>query len=128
MKLLLILLTITFSTAHAETFRCKDNGKTSFQDTPCSTGGSTFDYGEDISLEKQQAAQSQLKRDMNAFNAKKQRQYEANQKERAIRAEEDKADAGFSNARANRAQAYQQRRTANAIRTRNDIEATRVRY
>ena len=122
MKTLFILFALSISVAQAETYRCKNNGKTSFQDTPCETAGAKFDLGSDISIEKQNAAQSQLNREMNAHNQKKQARYEAWQKERAIRAQEDKADAGYANARANRAQAYQQRRTANALQERNAIE------
>jgi len=127
MKTLLVLLALSISVAQAKTYRCKNNSKTSFQDTPCVTAGAEFDLGEDISVEKQKAAQSKLNREMNAFNQKKQVRHEAWQKERAIRAQEDKADAGYANARAGRAQAYQQKRTADAIRGRNAIGASKIR-
>jgi len=128
MKIIFILLALFISIAQAQTYHCKYKGKTTFQDTPCETGGTKFDYGKDISVEKQKAAQSQLKQEMNSFNKKKQVKHEAWQKERVIRAQEDAADAGYENARAGRAQAYQQKRTAEAIKSRNAIGSSRVRY
>jgi len=128
MKTLFVLLALSISVAQAQSYRCQNNGKTTFQDTPCQTGGSKFDYGEDISVEKQKAAQSQLKQEMHSFNKKKQEKHEAWQKERVIRAQEDAADAGYDNARAGRAQAYQQKRTADAIRNKNSTKASKIRY
>jgi len=57
MKTLLVLLALFISVAEAETYRCKNNGKTSFQDTPSETEGDKFDYGTDISIEKEKEVQ-----------------------------------------------------------------------
>ena len=125
MKLLPLLLLLAFSNAQADAYMCKDNGKTTFKDTPCETSGEKFDYGDDISIAQQRAAIAKNERKKQSYAARKQAEYEARQRERIIRIEENKVSASYANARAGRAQAFQQRRTANAIHNRNFIEAAK---
>ena len=115
-----LIFVLSISPAYAKIFKCEENGLVSYQQTPCKGTGGEFIPGKDISLEQQQAAVTKLNADLAALAEKKQLEKEANDKERIIRAEEDKADATYQNARANKAQALQAARQAKALEKRND--------
>jgi len=122
----LILFLLSISVTQASVYKCKDNGKTIYQSTPCSIGDKEHDLGTDISIAKQKAAKAKLNRDMAVYYERKKAERVERNKERIIRAEENKASASYANAKANRAQVYQQSRAAKALEKINDIKQTQV--
>jgi len=123
---MIIMLMLFSAPVLSDVYKCKVANKKVYQQTPCRESGAKVDLGTDISIEKQRASAAELKQDMRAYNHKKQVKKEQWDKERLIRAEEDKADAAHRNANANRAQVYQQARQVNALRVRNDIAAKKL--
>ncbi|NOQ64094.1 MAG: DUF4124 domain-containing protein [Methyloprofundus sp.] len=116
----LLLFILPLSPAYAEIYKCDDNGQTTYQQVQCQNTGEEFIPPKDISLEQQEAAVKKRNADLEADEAQKQQQREADDKERAIRAQEDNADASFDNARSNRAIAAETARQTEALENRNN--------
>ncbi len=124
MRIITFLITaLAISPAHAKIFKCEIDGKTSFQQTPCqaATSSSEFVLKKDISINRQQQAMQKLEDDLVEITERKKLAQETADKERLIKAEENKARATYQNAQANREQAYQTARQARAIEKRNNL-------
>lgn len=120
MKFIFVFFTILLcSSASADMYKCDIDGKTSYQDEPCEKRGGTghkFNKLYEISKEQQKQAKAKLDLEEALIAEQEQLEKEAYDKERLIRAEEDKAIA---------AQEYaeQARRQTEALEERNDIES-----
>jgi len=111
--------------SYAQVFKCDVNGKKIYQQKPCASSGEEMAINAPPSEAEQAAARDRLTN----YQADKAEQERLDQelwdKERMIRAEEDKADAAYHNARANRLQAAQQARQARALENSNTINSYR---
>ncbi|OQK17512.1 hypothetical protein AU255_06465 [Methyloprofundus sedimenti] len=114
-----LILILAISPVYAEIYKCEENGIISYQQFPCKEGGTEFIPPKDISPEQQKAAIEKLDREIAIQAEQKQQQQEADDKERLIRAQEEKADAAAQNARANTAQVLQNARQTEQIRNQN---------
>ncbi len=103
-----LIFILSISPVYAEIYKCIENGNTIYQQTQCKQSGAEFILEPDISIEQQEAAVKQLDSDLEAITEQKKLQKEAGNQNRLLRAEED-------NARANRAQAEETARQADAI-------------
>ncbi|WP_428354706.1 hypothetical protein [Methyloprofundus sp.] len=112
-----LILVLAISPVHAAIYECEENGIKSYQQFPCKQGGKEFIPPKDISQEEQKAAVEKLDKDLAIQAAKRQQQKEANDKERLIQAQEEKADAAYLNARANEDRALQYERNSEEIRS-----------
>ena len=110
---LILLLAIT--PVRATIYECEENGIKSYQQFPCKQGGKEFTPPKDISPEEQKAAVKKLDKDIAVMAEQKKIKKEADDKERLIRAQEEKADAAYQNARANEAQVLQNERRSEEI-------------
>jgi len=115
-----LIFFLLISPAYAEMYKCSENGQISYQDKLCKTSGIEFTPSKDISVEQQQSAAEKLKSDLAIHNEQKRVAKEAQDKERMLRAQEDKADAAYRNARAAEEQAKQTARQADALEKSND--------
>lgn len=123
---MLFVFILFSSPAFSEVYKCDVGNKKVYQQIPCEGKGGQFDLGTDISIEKQQESVAELKQEMQKYNHKKQLKKKLWDKERLIRAEENKASAAHRNANANRAQAHEQARQTDALKARNRIEANKL--
>ena len=110
---LILLLAIT--PVRATIYECEENGIKSYQQFPCKQGGKEFTPPKDISPEEQKAAVKKLDKEIAVMAEQKKIKKEADDKERLIRAQEEKADAAYQNARANEAQVLQNERRSEEI-------------
>lgn len=114
MKIIIsLILIISISPVYAEIYKCIENGSISYQQTQCKQTGTKFTPQKDISIEQQEEAVKKLTADLEAIAEQKKLQKEADDKERLIRSEEDKA-------RASRALAEATTRQTDAIKNRNN--------
>ncbi|MCF7969988.1 MAG: hypothetical protein K9L22_02345 [Methylococcaceae bacterium] len=109
------IIFLFISPVYAEMYKCTENGQISYQDKQCKINGSAFIPSKDISTEQQQSAREKLKSDLAIRNEEKKQAKEAQDKERLIQAQEDKANAAYRNARASEEQAKQSARQADAL-------------
>lgn len=114
-----IILVLAISPVYAEIYKCEENGSISYQQFPCKHTGGEFKPLKDISEAEQKSAVEKLNKEIAIQAEQKQLEKEADDKERMIRAEEEKADAAYQNARANKAQVLQNARQAEQIGIRN---------
>ena len=120
MKNILILLIATATPTYAGVYKCTVDGQTAYQSSPCADSGESFKIKKEISVNQQKAAQARLDKEM-ADNTERHRQARiANDRERVIRAEENKAHASYLNAR-------ESARQADELHIRNRIEANKPR-
>ncbi len=114
-----VFCSVLCTVANAKMYKCTLDDKVSYQDVPCEeTGSSGHIFEKKADISKKQQRKAKLKLDLEAARAAEQEQLEqeADDQERLIRAEEEKAFA---------AQQYaeQVRRQAEALEERNDIES-----
>jgi flagellar biosynthesis GTPase FlhF len=130
MKISIILIFfLLISPAYAEMYKCTKNGHISYQDKPCKTNGIEFTPSKDISPEQQQSAEKKLKSDLAIHNEQKRAAKEAEDKERMLRAQENKANAAYRSALAAEEQAKQTARQVEALEKINDhYQNTRPYY
>ncbi len=122
MKYITLLILVVLSTPlNAKLYKCVINGKTAYQAIPCKGNGHEFSLKKDISKEQQKAAVKNLNSDLQAMHERDRQAKIAHDNERLIRAEENKANANYANAR-------QSARQANAIYQRNQLEALKKLY
>ncbi len=118
MRVFLTLLTMLFCTStSAEIYKCTKNNRISYQQTPCKKSGSTgklFKMQIDITEQQQIDAKVKMNSELADYNETKQLKKAANDKERIIRAEENKATAASKSA-------TQAKRQANAFEEGNRI-------
>ena len=105
-----LILILATSPVCAKIYECEENGLKSYQQFPCKQGGKEFTPRKDISPEEQKAAVEKLDKDLANIAEQKKIKKEADDKERLIRAQEEKADAAYQNAQANKAQVLQNER------------------
>ena len=110
-----LILSLAISPVYAEIYKCQENGNTSYQQFPCKKAGEEFKPLKDISEDEQKAAVKQLDKDLAIQAEQKKIKKEADDKERLIRAQEEKADAAYQNAQANKAQVLQNERNSQEI-------------
>jgi hypothetical protein len=110
-----LILTLAISPVYAEIYKCEVNGVKSYQQFPCKQGGKEFTPLKDISLEEQKSAVKKLDKELAVQAEQKKIQKEADDKERLIRAQEEKADAAYQNAQANKEQVLQNERRSQEI-------------
>lgn len=110
-----LILLLAISPVYATIYECEENGIKSYQQFPCKQGGKEFTPPKDISPEEQKAAVKKLDKDIAVMAEQKKIKKEADDKERLIRAQEEKADAAYQNARANEAQVLQNERRSEEI-------------
>ena len=118
-KNIIFVLLVTFisNTAFANMYKCKSNGKTTYQEKPCkNTRHAEFSLKNDISKAKQQQAALNHQKLLVKRKEAQQLAQENENRERLIRAEELKAYAAED-------AAFESRRQANALEDRNKIEA-----
>jgi hypothetical protein len=120
MKYIFTIMTILFcSYTHAGIYKCNINGKISYQQEPCEVSGGVgyeLKKQKDITSQQQLDAKAKMDAELTEYLEAKQLKKEAYDKERIIRAEEDKAYAAYQSAQ-------QAKRQANALEERNAIEA-----
>ncbi len=98
MKIIKVLIFALFiSPAYAEMFKCKINGKISYQDTACQAHGSIFKKKFDVSVDQQKAVVATLNDQVNARREIKLQAEITAQRERSIRAKEENAFATNQN-------------------------------
>ncbi len=113
-----LIFLLAISPAHAEIYKCVENGKTSYQQTQCKQSGTEFKLQGDISLEQQEEAVKKLTADLEARAEEKRLQKQAEDKERQLRAQEESVNASYENARSSRQQAAETSKLADTIRNR----------
>ncbi|MCF7971321.1 MAG: DUF4124 domain-containing protein [Methylococcaceae bacterium] len=125
MKYLIMMAVFVSPVVHAKVYKCQLDGKILYQQKPCVTNSEEIVIDASPSEEEQAAARARL--DNYQINKENQARLdqERDDKERLIRAEENKADAAYKNAQANRAQAAQQARQAEALERKNIIDTYR---
>ncbi len=114
----IIMILFCFN-VHAAIYKCSSHGKISYQQRPCELSGSVeldINKQKDITFQQQLDAKAKMDSELADYNKEKQLKKQAYDKERVIRAEEDKAHAAYLNAQ-------QAKRQADALEARNAIEA-----
>lgn len=122
MKIISTLIVMLFMTPlHAKIYKCMAKGNTTYQQTECKQAGAEFTPLKDISIKQQKSAVKELTTDIEVITEKKKIQKEADDKERQLRTEEDKANAIYENARANKMQAEEMARQTNVLQDNNRL-------
>ena len=110
-----LILSLAIAPVYAEIYKCEENGITSYQQFPCKNAGEQFTPLKDISEEEGKAAVEKLDKHLAIQAEQKKIKKETDDKERLIRAQEEKADAAYQNAQANKAQVLQNERRSEEI-------------
>lgn len=116
MRICTVLIISLFSApVAAKTYKCTNNGQVSYQETQCNSSGGELTLPKDISHTQQQQAEKTLKSDLVIREQEKKVANEKLEKERMIRAAEDKAIATQQSAEANAELAKQTQRQADEM-------------
>lgn len=116
-KIFILIMTLFSIHAYAGIYKCNVKGKISYQQSPCVASGAIgyeIKQENDISLQQQAEAKEKMAAELAVYNETKKLKKEAYDKERLIRAEEDKAYAALQ-------RAQQAKRQVNALEQRNEM-------
>ncbi len=119
MRWIALLFLLLVNVAHGKAYKCKVNGKTVYQQRPCKTGVE-FRFKKEVTPAQRSAALERLKNEIEQREKRRQEAQEELDKRRLLNAEVIKA-------RAAQESAVQQKRQAEALEKRNQIELKKRR-